>query len=332
MDYARIYAEFIADRLAKQPEKPAYFERHHVMPKSLGGGDEPENIIRLTPEDHLFAHLLLAKIHGGKMWVAVHAMCYLLNDSTGMHRKYANRAKFGYVRRSLAWHYRESFAGPDGPQADKAKYTLHHHDGSKARGNRFELEQQTGIPRQQISALLRGEKKTNRGWYSKRHNPNGLTASESLSLGRRSKEKFLLFNENGETWHGTRGEFEKTFGTALNLSGNNSCLGWYTTALEAAGHSERIKKKAQAAADARGDISGQNNPMFGADRRKPRRIKVRHKSGEIFEGCSVDFAEKIGMGARADYQRLMKTLRGKKVVDGFVVKSFHGWFPLEVEP
>lgn len=64
MDYARIYAEFIADRLAKQPEKPAYFEVHHIKPRSLGGGDEPENLIRLTPEDHYFAHLCLAKAKG----------------------------------------------------------------------------------------------------------------------------------------------------------------------------------------------------------------------------------------------------------------------------
>lgn len=31
MDYARIYREFIADRLQKQPESPEYFERHHIL-------------------------------------------------------------------------------------------------------------------------------------------------------------------------------------------------------------------------------------------------------------------------------------------------------------
>lgn len=71
MNYARIYAAFIDDRKAKQPQAPDYFEKHHIKPRCLGGGDEPENIIRLTVEDHIHAHILLAKIYGGKLWGAV---------------------------------------------------------------------------------------------------------------------------------------------------------------------------------------------------------------------------------------------------------------------
>lgn len=71
MDYERIYAAFINDRKAKQPASPVYFERHHIVPRACGGGDEPANMIRLTPEDHYFAHLLLAKTHGGNLWSCV---------------------------------------------------------------------------------------------------------------------------------------------------------------------------------------------------------------------------------------------------------------------
>jgi hypothetical protein len=78
MDYKRIYDSFIADRLNKQPSKPVYFERHHILPKCLGGSDVEENMIRLSPEDHFFAHLLLAKIHGGKLWHALVAMTILV--------------------------------------------------------------------------------------------------------------------------------------------------------------------------------------------------------------------------------------------------------------
>lgn len=329
MNYARIYAAFIDDRKAKQPQAPDYFEKHHIKPRCLGGGDEPENIIRLTPEDHLFAHMLLAKLHGGKLWFAVAAMLNLAAQARGP--EVSRRRHFGFVRRALAAHYRESFVGPEGPQSDKERYTLHHHDGRRVRGNRFELEAATGIPRQQISALLRGANKNNRGWYYKVHNPRGLGRSELLSLGIRSDATYQLHNENGDTWTGTRWDFEKQFGTALNIDVNWSCQGWYRTPLEAIGHSKRIQAKAQKAAEARGDISGEKNPMFGADRRKSRQIKVQHKTGEVYQGCSVAFAEKIGMGSRSDYQRLMKTLRGKKVVDGLVVKSFKGWKPIEVE-
>lgn len=112
MDYARIYAEFIADRLAKQPEKPAYFEVHHIKPRSLGGGDEPENLIRLTPEDHYFAHLLLAKSNGGAMWYALQAM---LMESNGRAAclSYLKRArrKVGFARSNAAKVHSENMKG-----------------------------------------------------------------------------------------------------------------------------------------------------------------------------------------------------------------------------
>lgn len=39
---------------------------HHIMPKSLGGTNDYENLISLTPREHYFAHLLLIKITKGK--------------------------------------------------------------------------------------------------------------------------------------------------------------------------------------------------------------------------------------------------------------------------
>ena len=42
------------------------FDRHHVIPKSLGGSNKKENLIKLTPREHYVAHLLLFKITSGK--------------------------------------------------------------------------------------------------------------------------------------------------------------------------------------------------------------------------------------------------------------------------
>lgn len=38
-------------------------ERHHILPKCMGGTDDPENIAELTPEEHYVAHQLLVKIY-----------------------------------------------------------------------------------------------------------------------------------------------------------------------------------------------------------------------------------------------------------------------------
>lgn len=88
MDYGRIYREFLADRRLREPTIEV-FEKHHIRPRSLGGSNDPENIIRLSPEDHVFAHALLAKIHGGFLIGVVVRM-------SGMDRYIGRRSRFKY--------------------------------------------------------------------------------------------------------------------------------------------------------------------------------------------------------------------------------------------
>lgn len=102
MNYERIYSEFIADRLTKQPVKPDYFEKHHIIPRSLGGADCVSNMIALTPEDHYFAHCCLAKIHGGGMWFAIKSMGLGWRKDDRVVSKFARRAMVGVARRKSA--------------------------------------------------------------------------------------------------------------------------------------------------------------------------------------------------------------------------------------
>lgn len=106
MNYERIYKEFINSRLAHPPPEDTYTETHHIVPRALDGADVVENLVRLLPEDHFFAHLLLAKIHGGSMWTPVHRM---LNTpiQTGQKRREA----YGWARRAFAKAQSESRKG-----------------------------------------------------------------------------------------------------------------------------------------------------------------------------------------------------------------------------
>jgi hypothetical protein len=62
-----------------------YFEKHHIIPRSLGGSNFKENIVKLTAKEHFVAHMLLAKIHGKGMWQAAIMM---KNSSNSM--RYCN--------------------------------------------------------------------------------------------------------------------------------------------------------------------------------------------------------------------------------------------------
>jgi hypothetical protein len=94
MNYLRIYNEFVADRRHKEIEKP--YDRHHIVPKCLGGTRTAENVIKLCFSDHLFAHLLLARIYGGKLAQAFRIM---LNRAEASHfRGKFTRQRYSWIR------------------------------------------------------------------------------------------------------------------------------------------------------------------------------------------------------------------------------------------
>jgi hypothetical protein len=39
-----------------------YTEKHHIIPQSLGGTNQPSNLVRLTAREHFICHLLLTKM------------------------------------------------------------------------------------------------------------------------------------------------------------------------------------------------------------------------------------------------------------------------------
>ena len=72
MNYENIYNQFISNRKLKESLISGYSEKHHIIPKSVGGDNYKSNIIKLIPEDHFFAHLLLARIYNtGGLWLAI---------------------------------------------------------------------------------------------------------------------------------------------------------------------------------------------------------------------------------------------------------------------
>jgi hypothetical protein len=61
VDYAVVYRRLV--ERAKIRPKPPVFERHHIIPKCVGGSCGKENLVLLTPREHLFAHKLLVRIY-----------------------------------------------------------------------------------------------------------------------------------------------------------------------------------------------------------------------------------------------------------------------------
>jgi hypothetical protein len=61
MNYQKIYDSLI--ERARKRTLEGCTEKHHIIPRCMGGNDEKENLVDLTPEEHYLAHQLLVKIY-----------------------------------------------------------------------------------------------------------------------------------------------------------------------------------------------------------------------------------------------------------------------------
>jgi hypothetical protein len=62
--YNRWYNQLISK--AKDRVLEGYSEKHHIVPKSLGGNDDLFNLVQLTAREHFICHWLLTKMHNGE--------------------------------------------------------------------------------------------------------------------------------------------------------------------------------------------------------------------------------------------------------------------------
>lgn len=107
MDYQKIYINLI-DR-ANSRISEGYVEKHHIVPRCLGGTDAKENIVSLYPEEHYLAHLLLCKINKSNQKLLYAAM----NMTTGsmINNSKRNNKAYGWLRRQ----YAQSMSGDNNP-------------------------------------------------------------------------------------------------------------------------------------------------------------------------------------------------------------------------
>jgi hypothetical protein len=61
MDYRKIYNKIV--ERAQYRKLESYVEKHHIIPKCIGGLDIKENIVELTAREHFLCHMLLCEIY-----------------------------------------------------------------------------------------------------------------------------------------------------------------------------------------------------------------------------------------------------------------------------
>jgi hypothetical protein len=62
MNYIKHYNNLIT-KARSRTYIEGYYEIHHIIPRCIGGTDDKDNLVKLTPEEHYIAHQLLVKIY-----------------------------------------------------------------------------------------------------------------------------------------------------------------------------------------------------------------------------------------------------------------------------
>lgn len=82
MDYLKIYNQLI--KPSSNRKLSCYIEKHHIIPRCMGGGDEIENIVELTAREHFIAHRLLCEIYPQNVKLK-HAL-WLMNEGITLNK------------------------------------------------------------------------------------------------------------------------------------------------------------------------------------------------------------------------------------------------------
>lgn len=86
-----------------------YTEKHHILPKCMGGDDSKDNIVRLTPEEHYVAHQLLVKIYN--LPVLVYA-ANMMTSASNTNRR--SNKLYGWLRKRLQIEAKQRIGAKNG--------------------------------------------------------------------------------------------------------------------------------------------------------------------------------------------------------------------------
>jgi len=178
-----------------------YIERHHIIPRSLGGKNNTENIVKLTAKEHFVCHRLLTKITEGdaqrKMIYAMNKMlCKSKNQSryTPSSRTYSYlKIKFSKVNPFSSAEFKERFRNAhvgktrtgETKQRMSAAWTAERRENHPLRGRKTGPSPMKG----KENKKLQGEKN---GFYGKTHS---IEFKERLSSDRKGQKP---------SWHGKK--------------------------------------------------------------------------------------------------------------------------------
>jgi len=166
--YTRWYFNIIYSA-RRRTEIKGYFEKHHIIPKSLGGSNAKDNLVKLTAREHFICHWLLTKMvsttkHKYQMWNAFGCMVYRSNSNQQRYK--INSKTFENIKKEQSKIKSNRFSGKNNPMYNKRgesnpnykrEWTDEHRKNSSESHKGFVRSNESKVKQ---SLAMRGKKQT----------------------------------------------------------------------------------------------------------------------------------------------------------------------------
>lgn len=102
--YTTWYTNIVSKATERNRQQGQYYERHHILPKCMGGTNHKSNLVYLTGKEHFICHLLLTKMTDGH---AKYRLVYAFNCmatmrvTDGRHQS-TNSQTYAYLKTCLS--------------------------------------------------------------------------------------------------------------------------------------------------------------------------------------------------------------------------------------
>lgn len=119
--YTKWYYQIIDNRKENPHPNEMHTERHHIIPKSFGGSDRNENLVRLSAREHFLVHWLLVKMCSNKDHAIKmnHALLRLMSASTALEKHKWSKWQYEIAKINKSKALRESSKAGNHPRKGK---------------------------------------------------------------------------------------------------------------------------------------------------------------------------------------------------------------------
>jgi ribosomal protein L37AE/L43A len=183
MNYTQIYDNLINSRklLNRTKKDETYYELHHIIPKCMGGANFKDNLVLLTPKEHLLAHLLLERIYkdtkyNKKLLFAI----WIMITNNGNHNYKCSIRTYEKTRISISTYLKDHYVGKNNPNYGNC-WPQEKRDAFSIKKTGNTTSWNTGKTKDNNESLLSVSKKLSEFRTGKKFGPMSIESNEKRS-------------------------------------------------------------------------------------------------------------------------------------------------------